>query len=285
MDKVPNDILRLIFNELDDIDFIKFLSVSKYFSKIDKYNLRTLTDQYKLSKIIGKPYNFSNILYDLFEWNFELIPINIIKIEFIDEFNEDISELFKLKQLKVIKIGMFYTNAQLLENNLEAVNKVELVNTFICNKMFASELKTDIARLYDIQASRVFPRWFNKISMNVVKRKYLRKTTLEMTKENDQKSRNFMRYYEKYNDHININKYESEYHLTSINDLTNFHLEFVEFVIELMIKNTKKLRQMTYDKYNCGTFNDFMYMIWGKESWDKNRKQQEDKKILRKVIA
>lgn len=281
MNELPKELLFLIFENVDDRDFINVMLTSTEMNKLDK-TCKILHNQYKLSIIMDKQYIFTNILHDRLEWNFNAIPKNLIKIEFVDGFNQNIGELFTLENLQSIKIGMFYTNDELLENDLDRINKRELVQTFICNKIFATDMKSDIDRLHNIHAHKNFPGWFCEISCYKIFKKVYNQTIMNQIVQNPQQSQRFMRKYEHCNNHINqVNKYEVEYYLNNINNLTSLHWEFYGFLIDLMIANIRKLTFLTYAKYNCDTFDDFMCLIWGKEGWTESKRIAKEKKQLR----
>src|SRR4051812_48646288 len=116
METINIDILRLICSLINDKEFINLISSCTQLYNLRFCNLKHLINQYTLSNIghVFNNYMFTDIFYDYLEWNPNLIPQTIEKITFIDEFNENISELFTFKYIKHINLGIFYTNDNLL---------------------------------------------------------------------------------------------------------------------------------------------------------------------------
>ncbi len=150
MEQLPCDCLRTIFNFIKDKDYINATSISKYFRHVIKYNLKIMTEQYKLSKLTWAKhfYVFTNILYDYILINPHQIPNTIIEITFFDEFNTIFDKLYEFKHLKKINVGMFYCDTLTYKNFLNISNKQELVMTIITNKVFANLFNTYSQQLY-----------------------------------------------------------------------------------------------------------------------------------------
>ena len=293
MQNLPNELINGIFADLTDIDFIYYMATDKYFNNLDKSNLKVFTGKYKLSKIIDKHYIFTNIIYDLPVWDLNHIPKNIISIEFMDQFNEDIGELFKFKNIKSIKLGMFYTNPTLMESDLEAVNETDLTRQFILNKIFAFRMEKDIAKLHSITSNKDFPGWFNKISICLIQRKQFRMwggDPLDYIKNNERDAKSFVRTYDGYNNSINKgNKYEKKFYLDTdtphpiiVENITDWHIDFHEFIFNSMIINLKKLQDMVYTKYNCAQLDDFLKLLWGEEAFAQSKLRAAERREQKK---
>ncbi len=149
MELLPHDCLQVICSFIRDREFINFASTSKYFNSLIKNNLKIMTNQHKLSKItnVKDIYIFTNILYDLVNFDFTQIPHIITEITFCDEFNETFDELANLKYLKKINIGMYYGKS-LCNNINNLTNQKELVMTIITNKVLKKLFNCDTTGLY-----------------------------------------------------------------------------------------------------------------------------------------
>ncbi len=155
MDILPCDCLRIIFSFIKDKDFINFISTSKYFNFLIKYNLKIMTDQHKLSKIenVKNIYVFTNILYDFICFYPKRIPHTITEMMFHDNFYEENKvtndELSKFKHIRKINFGMYYCKCNFIYDNiLDETNKKELVMTLITNKVFSCYFSR--GREYDV---------------------------------------------------------------------------------------------------------------------------------------
>jgi len=268
------DILRLICVDLTDIDFIKFISTSAQLYNLRTHKLKLLTKQYNISKIIefdlNKMYNFSEIMYDILDWYPQSISPYVQKITFIDEFNQNISELLQFKYLKCINIGIFYTNNQLLENDIpDTINKNELIITSIVNKIFADELKQDIEKFNEIDSNKSFPIYLNKLSINAINSKRYR--TMSITELNGQTINN-SNLIKKINTYININnQHEIKYYCYDLKLASHEYLDFINFYNIKMKFNILQLKQKIFIKYNFNDFDDFLVALWGKERVEQNR--------------
>ncbi len=150
MEQLPCDCLRTIFNFIKDKDYINVISTSKYFRSLTKYNLKIMTDQYKLGKIIKVKniFVFTNILYDYKNFDVTKIPHTITEITFCDEFNESFDKLCKFEHLTKINVGMYYYKSPSYDKFPDKINKHEILITIICNRVL-SKLFSFNEKLYD----------------------------------------------------------------------------------------------------------------------------------------
>ncbi len=167
MELLPCDCLKTICNFIKDKDYINFVSSSKYFHSLIKYNLKIIKEQYKLSKIIEVKdiYVFTNILYDFMIFEPTQIPHTITEITFRHNFDQPIDELCEYQYLTKINIGMYYSDSKLLYDNFSGkINKKELVMTIITNRVFASLFNLDTRNLCNLlNANNCFLRKFKEI--------------------------------------------------------------------------------------------------------------------------
>jgi hypothetical protein len=141
METINIDILRLISSLITDKEFINLICSYTHLYKLRICNLKYLTNQYKLSNIkhVSNNYMFSDIYYDFLEWNPTIIPPTIEKITFIDEFNENISEVFNFKNIKqnnIVELKNHKYNSilrlmQQISSYINLSNKYE--SPFYCN--------------------------------------------------------------------------------------------------------------------------------------------------------
>ena len=280
------DILRLICIDLTDVDFIKFISVSSHLYNLRTHNLKLLTNQYNISKIIefdlNKMYNFSEIAYDILEWYPKSIPPHVQKITFIDEFNQNISELLQFKYLKCINIGIFYTNNQLLDNDIpDTINKNELIMISIVNKVFVDQLKSDIEKLSDIVSNKEFPIYLNRLSCNAIHRKCYGNMSITELNKQTLASNSLIR---KINEYINTNnQYEMKFYCHDLTIATQEYLDFINFYITRMKFNICHLKDKIFKKYNFNDFDDFIIALWGKERVDQHRLDNIARRKARRV--
>ena len=286
METLPIDVLKLISVNINDRDFINLIMTTH--NAYNLKNIKYLTNQYKLSSIINSHNNyiFTNIFYDFLEWNPNMITRSIEKITFIDEFNENFSELFNFKNIKYINIGIFYINESLLDNGINIVNKNELIMTFITNKLFNQELKEDIDKLKDITSNGKFPILYNKASSYAIFRKQLKKCSVDTSIGITQINK---RWTDKFNNHIRLsNKYEFPFYFNDNESLTHKHLDFYNFLVQKMLTNIKILQNKIFEKYNCKNLDDLLILMWGKERFNKSKtdnlkrkEEREQRKIER----
>ncbi len=284
METINIDILRLICSLISDKEFINLISSCKQLYNLRFCNLKHLTNQYTLSNIkdIYNNYIFTNIFYDYLEWKPNLIPQRIIKIRFIDEFNENIGELFNFKYIKHIKLGIFYTNGDLLNNNIDNfAKKNSLIASIICNKIFVEELKPDIDKLIDIKINRQFPICYNKLSIYSIKAKYISKNDIERIK-NGGNNNILLKWINKCNSYIELpNKYKSLFDCNNLKSLTQKHLDFYGKIIKIIKTNIRKLQHKIFKKYNCNNLDDLLILIWGQESFERHKIESLERKKIR----
>ncbi len=284
MENINTDILRLICSLINDKEFINLISSCTQLYNLRFCNLKHLINQYTLSNIghVFNNYMFTDIFYDYLEWNPNLIPQTIEKITFIDEFNENIGELFTFKYIKHINLGIFYTNDNLLENNIDNfINRDDLIASIICNKIFVVDLKSDIDKLIDIKINREFPSNYNKSSMYSIRAKYIKKNGLVQAKKHGNNN-NLLQWVNKFNSNINLpNNYKSMFYYDNLESLTQGHLDFYGNIIQKIRINIRKLRDKIFKKYNCNDLDDLLILMWGRERVERNKKENLERKKMR----
>ncbi len=149
MERLPRDCLTIICNLINDKDYVNFTSISKYFRSLIKHNVKIMTNQHKLSKIIKVKniFVFTNILYDYKNFDVTKIPHTITEITFCDEFNETFDKLCKFKYLTKINIGMYY-HKSLCDNMHNITNIKEIAIIIITNSVFANLFHCNPRYLY-----------------------------------------------------------------------------------------------------------------------------------------
>lgn len=286
MDLLPLDILKLINENICDVDFINLISASKTMYGLREYNLKILTEQYSISKIqhIIDTYTFRNIYYDLLEWNVQLIPTAIEKIKFIDEFNENFSELFdmaKYKSLKHVDIGIFYVNGDIFNEEIpNTININELCMTLITNKIFIDWCKDDIERLHNIKSNNRFPSYLNKLFIAKIKEAKYRNKSLDEFQNIPSIRHESVTFI---NSYIDSNKYEALYYMTNIKKATIEQLNFYKFYPIKIQENIRKLIDKIYNKYNFKNFDDYLTAMWGKEIVEEIKRKYKEKELKRKI--
>ena len=263
------DILRVISTNISDNDFIHLVSTSEKLYNLRTSDLKVLTKQYDISKIISisKIYNFSDILYDLLEWRPDIIPSKIQKVTFIDEFNQNPSELFGFRHIKCINIGIFYTNDQLLKNNIpDTINKNELIATFITNKVFTCRSSVDIARLTETNLNKKFPMFLNELSIHKIMCRYSQKIMIQRFNESYLYSDHIQNIVSRINLHIDTtNQYESSLYFDNFGNVTITYFNFLMFYAKKMMENISKLEIKLLEKYKCKTLEEFFELLRDKK--------------------
>lgn len=140
MELLPSDCLKIIFNDVDDRDFINVLMVSKFMSSWRNYNLKVLNGCYRMSKIMKviNVFTFTNILYDFEHFEIKILPKTIKKITFDDNFNDRFDELFMFK-IQDVSVGMFYDN--------DCYGMDNVVMTCITNRVFSNLFNCSMDKL------------------------------------------------------------------------------------------------------------------------------------------
>lgn len=176
MDTQPVLVMHKICNYLDhDIEYIHLIMCcKKFYHQSKKY--RNLYKFYKLSEIIKSvnKYNFINIIYDYPLFSIESIPPTIQTIFFIDNFNDNITSLYELPNLKSIQVGFGFTNIEsvrFIPNNI--INRKKLALKTIANTLAKHTYYDDIQRIYD-NGINTYPRYFTHNSIYVIYKKILR---------------------------------------------------------------------------------------------------------------
>lgn len=262
MNNLDNDSLTLIFNYLDDCYFVRMIHTAKKFMSLSKY--KPVTKQYHISKIyhISQKYEFTNIYYDLIEWNPGVIPLSIQQITFCDYFNSNIHELFKFSELKKINIGMFYTNRELLENDLPTkLNIDEIVKTFIINKIFYDDMKNEINVLQGIHVdpfSSKIPDHYNGGGL-AQRCEHIVSEYKKYSKDNklNEIENHIIMSAREFNKRMNItSNYEKKYYISDSTEISDDQLGFIIFYGYLMEKYLNKIvNDMIIPKY--GTLGNF----------------------------
>ncbi len=248
MELLPCDCLQIICYYIKDKDFVNFISISKYFRSLIKYNLKIMTNQHKLSKIteVKDIYVFTNILYDLVNFDITIIPNTIAEITFCDEFNEPFDELCNFKHLTKINVGMYYCKS-LCDNIVNLTNEKELVMTIITNKVLASLFRYDTQSLYNKLNNGTifcFKQIYDSSYNNYVRLQTAIK--INVTYQVD-----FM-LHSSINNNINpTNEHELRYFKNSAleisDDYENF-MEFLAFHIDKMLEYLMKLKFIICEK-------------------------------------
>ncbi len=255
MELMPCDCLRIICSFIKDRDYINFISTSKYFHSLIKYNLKIMTGQHKLSKIsnVKDTYVFTNILYDFICFYPERIPHTITEITFCDKFNEESyvtnNELYKFKHIRKINVGMYYCKCNFMYGDiLDTINKKEFAMTIITNRVFGDNFMRP--RQYDEIIASCYLKKFKRMYTQV----FCRYQSLQMTIEFDNGI--YLLGFDLINS-INrcINKMdENEYcyykkdTLGISNDYDNYK-EFLVFHINLILEYLVKLKNMVCEKH------------------------------------
>lgn len=142
LETIPLKILFEIINKLKDSDFIKFISINRYFQQYT--NLIKLHNIYKCS-IIGKlknKYRFTKIIYDYFDWNVNNVSFSVQELLFDnkfdrlitnDEFNYLMKDFDSLLKLKKINMKIYFDNIDNLNKLTNKINRKDITIKTIAN--------------------------------------------------------------------------------------------------------------------------------------------------------
>ncbi len=251
MELLPCDCLKIICEFIKDKDFINFISSSKYFRSLIKYNLKIMTEQYKISKIadVKNVYVFVNILYDLANFYVIRIPDTITEITFCDGFDGKLDELCNFKHLTKINIGMYYWNKISYDILPNIINKKEIAMTRITNNVFAKLFNFDTTQYY-VKFDNLFLDSFKQVyNMNYDRYK---KEQTEIGTIIDTWDLDF-NIVQLINKSINKpNNYEFCYYKKTINDMENDfdnYMELWKFHINKIMDYLIKLKNIICDKH------------------------------------
>ncbi len=251
MELLPCDCLKIICEFIKDKDFINFVSSSKYFHFLIKYNLKIMTEQYKISKIsdVKNVYVFINILYDLANFYVIRIPDTITEITFCDGFDGKLDELCNFKHLTKINIGMYYWNKISYDILPNIINKKEIAMTRITNNVFAKLFNFDTTQYY-VKFDNLFLDSFKQVynmNYNRYKKEQIEIGDIIYTWDLD------FNIVQLINKSINkSNDYEFCYYKKTINDIENDfdnYMEFWKFHINKIMDYLIKLKNIICDKH------------------------------------
>lgn len=260
MEHFPTDLLKLLNIYLCDTAFISLKSTSKLFYNLQNDIKKVLRNQYKITKIrhLLDVYNFTDIRYDLLEWDINLISPTIEKIKFKSKFNENFKELFyNFPNLRVIDIGIFYTNKAILyENYPEHLNMNKLSMTIMTNKIFERWLASDIKMLNN-NSKNHYPEFIKIMSeLKQYENKYKNMSYTEFTQlspfeaEIIKNTRNLIN---------RMSKYESQFSYVTNTTITEEQFKFLKFCFCFKLKsNILKLSRKISRKFGYKDFNEYL---------------------------
>lgn len=188
LDNQPMLVMCKICNYLDrDIDYINLtMCCKKFYTKSDKY--RSLRKSYK-SSVIAKSiyrYDFRDIIYDYPIFSIDLVPVTIEKITFLDNFNDDISELFNLSNLNFVLVGPSFTNFDsIVDISYRITNRRKILLQIIANCYATKYYHQDISNIAQVSYTKklYFPGYFNKIAICKIQKRKLLKILNDITQE------------------------------------------------------------------------------------------------------
>ncbi len=257
MELLLYDCLGIICNFIKDKDFINFISTSKYFNSLIKYNLKIMTEQHKLSKIIRVKsiYIFTNILCENLNPKYASIPHTITEITFNDKFNGTLDGLCNFKYLTKINIGMHYCKKIFYDNFADTLNKKELAMTIISNKVFANMFNFDIKQLQiyiNMYGIRVSDDLKQNCDLCFKLYKNAQMQLVSITKNTINKSMVLLNIINKINKSIDMsNNYESCYHKIFISAVPYDYIKFLEFHIDKILNYLIKIENIISGKSIC----------------------------------
>lgn len=240
MELLPSDCLKIIFNDVDDKDFINVLMLSKFMLSWRNYNLKVLDGCYRMSKIMKviNVFTFTNILYDFEHFDIKILPKTIRKITFDDNFNDRFDELFMFK-IQDVSVGMFY------DNDCYEMDNVAM--TCITNRVFSSLFNCSVDKLKaNIKNG---DRWFLLNFKRMWTSAY--KKYCDMDKMRDEEM-NYLKIELKriLNDCINEKNYhECNFYMFGL-QVVNSDMIFLNFHIEKIMIYLDKLKKIVCDKYD-----------------------------------
>lgn len=165
------DIFKNICNFIEhDIDFINLTMTCQLFYTYT--NLRDLVGTYSLNKISNSQdrYIFTKILYD----KKLKIPCQVHTVKLSDDFTYDLSYFYSYNRIKIIDVGIYYTNTIVLSSIPDRLNKRDIITTIISNEINKKEFTNEFAILNGT-GKHTFPRCFNKASCYIIKKKIYKK--------------------------------------------------------------------------------------------------------------
>jgi hypothetical protein len=268
MELLPCDCLRIICYDIDDKDFINLISSSKHLYSHRIYKLKILINKYNLSEILcfNNIFVFSNIVYDLINFEPSIIPQTVIEITFLYDCNEKVNELCNFKHLTKINVGMYFCNHELFSDNIShMIDKKELAMTLITNRVFASLFNCGTNQLYNNNTKWFILNFKRMYDSNYVKYKDL-KNVLENFKTINQLNFSFVN---TINSCINKSNYkELRYYKKNYVEIVNDIDEYMAFLVFHVDKILKYLIQFKkslcekHEKINCDFSESVAYNLF-----------------------
>jgi len=170
---ICDDIIKHIFLFLSDNDFCQFIMTSKnHYSYYKRY--KSIISEYPISNIkhISSDYLFTNIIYDYTTWNINIIPESTQKIKFIDEFNDDLTNIKSLKNLNKIYVGIFFTKYESIINLTYLINYEQILIFIVSNIVSINNNLFDVKIYFNKESLCKYPRTFgNRCRNNIWSRR------------------------------------------------------------------------------------------------------------------
>lgn len=133
MDSLPDDIMRIILNNLPDFSFINFIRTNKHNCRYSKF--KPLIIEYKMTSIIDviEKYDFTFINYNYNgPSNFKFLPNTIQIITFNPLFGGHLDKIYHLSNLRDIYLDSSYHKFKTF------INIPKRINVHYNNNMYIS---------------------------------------------------------------------------------------------------------------------------------------------------